>query len=61
MKKFKENPVNAFSGSGKQTHEDAEMPKLTNEIKQLKAEIKFLKKHGVFCIGPTGKYTTIKK
>lgn len=59
VKKFKENPNDAFPGSGKQTPEDAEMRKLTNEVKQLKAEIEFLKKVSAYFAKDHGRSTPI--
>jgi transposase len=57
VKKYQEDPANALPGSGKQKPEDEENRKLREKVKNLEAEVEFLKNVSAYFASGHGKST----
>lgn len=55
VKKYKADPQHALPGSGKQKPDDEETRKLRKQVKQLEAEVEFLKKASAYFASGHGK------
>jgi len=57
VKKYRNDPENALPGSGNQKPEDEEVRKLREKVKQLEAEVDFLKNVTAYFASDHGKST----
>ena len=57
LKKYRNDPQNALPGSGHQKPDDEENRKLREKVKQLEAEVDFLKNVTAYFAGSQGKST----
>jgi transposase len=57
LKKYREDPINALPGSGNQKPEEEENRKLRERVKNLEAEVEFLKNVSAYFASSHGKST----